>query len=212
MRRQLSTLHSTLTNNRHAITDHEPITSTASLQVEDRVRTGLWVGDCFVFNNASWRLNYIVGGEVTVMFHLDRPMYLLGYIAAQQRVYLLDKQYAVVSYTLLLSLVEFKTLVMRDEMDEAYGMLDQIPEDHLDGCAACLVFRYYHAVLNCCGFATGALFSPIDGSNMRLLLAAFRWHQYFLRIRVSRATLRARRLVAQCTLSSVCGSAAFLSS
>ena len=106
------------------------------VQVEDRVRTGLWVGDCFVFNNASWRLNYIVGGEVTVMFHLDRPMYLLGYIAAQQRVYLLDKQYAVVSYTLLLSLVEFKTLVMRDEMDEAYGMLDQIPEDHLDGCAA----------------------------------------------------------------------------
>lgn len=105
------------------------------MQIEDRVRTGLWVGDCFVFNNASWRLNYCVGGEVTIMFHLDRPMYLLGYIAAQQRVYLLDKQYAIVSYTLLLSLVEFKTLVMRDEMDEAYGMLDQVPEEHLDGCA-----------------------------------------------------------------------------
>ena len=44
------------------------------------MRTGLWVGDCFIFNNASWRLNYCVGGEVTVMFHLDRPMYLLGYI------------------------------------------------------------------------------------------------------------------------------------
>lgn len=55
------------------------------------VPTGLWVGDCFIYNNAAWRLNYCVGGEVTVMYHLDRPMYLLGYLASQQRVYLIDK-------------------------------------------------------------------------------------------------------------------------
>ena len=99
------------------------------------MRTGLWVGDCFIYNNAGWRLNYCVGGEVTVLFHLDRPLYLLGYIAAQQRVYLIDKQYAVVSYTLLLALVEFKTLVMRGEEGEAYAMLPSIPPDQLDGCA-----------------------------------------------------------------------------
>ena len=52
---------------------------------------GLWVGDCFVYNNSAWRLNYCVGGEVTTMFHLDRPMYLLGYLASQSRVYLIDK-------------------------------------------------------------------------------------------------------------------------
>ena len=54
-------------------------------------RAGLWVGDCFIYNNAAWRLNYCVGGEVTTMFHLDRPMYLLGYLASQSRVYLIDK-------------------------------------------------------------------------------------------------------------------------
>ena len=103
-------------------------------QIDDRVKTGLWVGDCFIFNNASWRLNYCVGGEVTVLFHLDRPLYLLGYLTAQQRVYLIDRHYAVVSYTLLLSLVEFKTLVMRGATEEAYEMLPQLPEDQLDGC------------------------------------------------------------------------------
>lgn len=101
-------------------------------QVDEIVRTGLWVGDCFVYNNSAWRLNYCVGGEVTTMYHLDRPMYLLGYMAAQQRVYLIDKEYTVVSYTLLLSLVEFKTLVMRDDMDAAFEMLEQIPEDSHD--------------------------------------------------------------------------------
>lgn len=32
-----------------------------------------------------------MGGEVTTMFHLDRPMYLLGYLASQSKVYLIDK-------------------------------------------------------------------------------------------------------------------------
>lgn len=37
-------------------------------EISERVRTGLWVGDCFIYNNSSWRLNYCVGGEVKNMF------------------------------------------------------------------------------------------------------------------------------------------------
>ena len=33
-------------------------------ETNERVRTGLWVGDCFIYTNSSWRLNYCVGGEV----------------------------------------------------------------------------------------------------------------------------------------------------
>ena len=29
--------------------------------------------------------------QVTTMYHLDRPMYLLGYLATQNRVFLIDK-------------------------------------------------------------------------------------------------------------------------
>jgi coatomer subunit beta' len=68
------------------------------------------------------------------MFHVDRPLYLLGYIPSQQRVYLIDREYSVVSYSLLLALVEFKTLVMRGEMDKAFATLETLPEDQLDGC------------------------------------------------------------------------------
>nr|GMD37285.1 coatomer subunit beta'-2 isoform X1 [Ipomoea batatas] len=88
-------------------------------EISERVRTGIWVGDCFIYNNSSWRLNYCVGGEVTTMFHLDRPMYLLGYLANQSRVYLIDKEFNVIGYTLLLSLIEYKTLVMRGDLERA---------------------------------------------------------------------------------------------
>ncbi|XP_022948530.1 coatomer subunit beta'-2-like [Cucurbita moschata] len=110
-------------------------------EVNERVRTGLWVGDCFIYNNSSWRLNYCVGGEVTTMFHLDRPMYLLGYLASQSRVYLIDKEFNVVGYTLLLSLIEYKTLVMRGDYERANEVLPSIPKEHRNSVARFLESR-----------------------------------------------------------------------
>ena len=63
------------------------------------------------------RLNYVIGGDVTTLFHMDRPMYLLGYLAAQSRLYLMDKEFQIVTYTMLLSVIEFKTLVLRGELE-----------------------------------------------------------------------------------------------
>ena len=110
-------------------------------EVGETVRTGVWVGDCFIYNNADWRLNYCVGGEVTTIFHLDRPMYLLGYLAAQNRVYLIDKEFGVVSYTLLLSLIEYKTLVLRGEMEAAEELLPSIPREQHNSVARFLESR-----------------------------------------------------------------------
>ncbi|KAJ7540716.1 hypothetical protein O6H91_10G027900 [Diphasiastrum complanatum] len=110
-------------------------------EISERVRTGVWVGDCFIYNNSSWRLNYCVGGEVTTMFHLDRPMYLLGYLASQSRVYLIDKEFNVMSYTLLLSLIEYKTLVLRGDLERAQEILPTIPTEQLNSVARFLESR-----------------------------------------------------------------------
>ncbi|XP_076921616.1 coatomer subunit beta'-1-like [Bidens hawaiensis] len=110
-------------------------------EVSERVRTGLWVGDCFIYNNSSSRLNYCVGGEVTTMFHLDRPMYLLGYLANQSRVYLIDKEFNVVGYTLLLTLIEYKTLVMRGDLERANDVFPSVPKEHHNSVAHFLESR-----------------------------------------------------------------------
>nr|KJB13138.1 hypothetical protein B456_002G058900 [Gossypium raimondii] len=110
-------------------------------ETNERVRTGIWVGDCFIYNNTSWRLNYCVGGEVTTMFHLDRPIYLLGYLASQSRVYLIDKEFNVMGYTLLLSLIEYKTLVMQGDLERANEILPSIPKEHHNSVAQFLESR-----------------------------------------------------------------------
>lgn len=54
-------------------------------------------------------------------------MYLLGYIPKDSRLYLGDKELNVVSYSLLLSVLEYQTAVMRGDFDTAHSVLPSIP-------------------------------------------------------------------------------------
>ena len=61
--------------------------------------------------------------------HCHRPLYLLGYIPAHDRVYLADKDVNIYSYALSLSLVEYQTAVLRGDMDAANEILPSIPRE-----------------------------------------------------------------------------------
>jgi len=58
--------------------------------INESVRTGEWVGDCFIYTNSTNRLNYLVGDQTYTISHFDQPMYLLGYIPRDGRVYIAD--------------------------------------------------------------------------------------------------------------------------
>ncbi|XP_061422255.1 coatomer subunit beta' isoform X1 [Lethenteron reissneri] len=98
-------------------------------EIQEVVKTGLWVGDCFIYTNSVNRLNYYVGGEIVTIAHLDRTMYLLGYIPKDNRLYLGDKELNMVSYSLLLSVLEYQTAVMRRDFDMADKVLPTIPKE-----------------------------------------------------------------------------------
>ncbi|XP_075990589.1 coatomer subunit beta' isoform X2 [Anticarsia gemmatalis] len=98
--------------------------------VNETVKTGLWVGDCFIYTNSVNRINYYVGGEIVTISHLDHTMYILGYVAKENRLYLNDKELNVVSYSLLLSVLEYQTAVMRGDFETADRVLPTIPHEH----------------------------------------------------------------------------------
>ena len=58
--------------------------------------------------------------------HLDRVMYVLGYIPKENRLYLGDKELNIVSFSLLLSVLEYQTAVMRKDFDTA-DKVTQLP-------------------------------------------------------------------------------------
>jgi coatomer subunit beta' len=97
--------------------------------INESVRTGQWVGDCFIYTNSTNRLNYLVGDQTYTVSHFDQSMYLLGYLPRDGRVYVADKDVAISSYALSLGVVEYQTLVLRGEMDAAAELLTDIPDD-----------------------------------------------------------------------------------
>ncbi|KAG6013043.1 hypothetical protein E4U43_007512 [Claviceps pusilla] len=100
--------------------------------ISESVRTGEWVGDCFLYTNSTNRLNYLVGDQTYTVSHFDKPMYALGYIQRDSRIYLADKDVSVTSFALSLPVLEYQTLVLRDDMETAAELLPTIPSDQLN--------------------------------------------------------------------------------
>eukprot|EP01062_Namystynia_karyoxenos_P057149 TRINITY_DN4809_c0_g1_i2.p1 TRINITY_DN4809_c0_g1~~TRINITY_DN4809_c0_g1_i2.p1 ORF type:complete len:962 (+),score=384.99 TRINITY_DN4809_c0_g1_i2:162-3047(+) len=98
-------------------------------EVEDKVRQGAWVGGAFLFVNRQQRLNYFMGGEVYNLAVLERPMYLLGYVSRDNRVYLTDKDRQIVSYQLFQAVIDFQSAVARGELEFAKAeYMSRIPD------------------------------------------------------------------------------------
>jgi coatomer subunit beta' len=104
--------------------------------VPEAVKTGQWVGDCFLFTSKqSHRLSYCVGGEVLHVAHLGTTMYLLGFLPKEDRVFLMDKAMNVVSYRLLMPMLEYQTAVVRRDFDAANKILPSVPRAEFDAVA-----------------------------------------------------------------------------
>lgn len=56
-------------------------------------------------------------------------MYLLGYIPKDDRIYLGDKELNIISYSLMLSVLEYQTAVMRRDFRVADRILPTIPKE-----------------------------------------------------------------------------------
>jgi coatomer subunit beta' len=59
-------------------------------------------------------------------------MYILGYIQRDSRIYIADKDVNVTSFGLSLPVLEYQTLVLREDMEMAAELLPTIPEDQLN--------------------------------------------------------------------------------
>ena len=111
--------------------------------INDRVRTGQWVGECFLYTNNSGKLEYYIGGEVMSLVHLNYPLYLLGYVPREDRIFLIDKTYNIISYKLLLNILEYQTAVVRKDFDTANVILPSIPKPELPAVARFLESQGY---------------------------------------------------------------------
>ncbi|KAI8867406.1 Coatomer, beta' subunit [Ramicandelaber brevisporus] len=96
----------------------------------ESIKSGTWIGDCFIFTNAQNKLSYIVStGQVFTIAHLDSQMSILGYVSAHNRLYLADKDMNVVSYILPARVIEYQVAIIKGDLTTAHHLLPDIPLD-----------------------------------------------------------------------------------
>lgn len=98
-----------------------------TLPSSEPLLSGKFIGDVFVYTTGTTnRLNYFVGGEVINLSHFDRKYYVIGYKAADGKLYLIDKAFNVISWYLNAKILELQTLVMRGDLEQyAKGFIEE---------------------------------------------------------------------------------------
>lgn len=99
--------------------------------IEDSIVSGKWAGDVFIYTSSANRLNYLVGGSIFNIAHFDKNMYLLGYLPRDNKVYVADKDINIVSYHVALSVLEYQTVVLRGDIDQASELLENIDQSEM---------------------------------------------------------------------------------
>lgn len=90
-----------------------------TLPTPEPILSAKFLGDVLIYTTAtSNRLNYFVGGEVINLSHFDHKLYILGYKAAEGKLYLIDKSFNVVAWYINSAVLEFQTLVLRGDLEQ----------------------------------------------------------------------------------------------
>ena len=84
---------------------------------------------------------FLVSDSSHSLYILHRPLYILDYAPAHNRVYLADKGMSIYAYSLSLNVVEYQTAVLRGDMDAAGEILPSISRKQLNKVARFLEAR-----------------------------------------------------------------------
>ena len=64
------------------------------------------------------------------MANADKKQFILGYDSKVNRLYMVDKNFNIYSYSLILAVVCYQASIMNGEVEEAQKYFNQIPETH----------------------------------------------------------------------------------
>jgi coatomer subunit beta' len=77
-------------------------------EFNEPIASGSWItSECFAFTTTKGKLNYLIGEKIINFGVVDKKMFIMGYVATQNRLYLINRSHDIISYNLLTSTIAF---------------------------------------------------------------------------------------------------------
>ena len=89
-------------------------------EINDRIVSGFFLDEeIFVYVNNKNKLNYAIEDKIFSITTLNTNYLLLGYLSATNRIYLMDKQYNLISYGFPASFINYQVAVLKKDFTNA---------------------------------------------------------------------------------------------
>jgi coatomer subunit beta' len=88
-------------------------------EVNDKIVNGFFIDEVFVFVNSKNKLNYAIEEKIFSITTLNANFSLLGYLQSANKIFLMNKQFNLISYTFPLSFVNYQMAILKKEFELA---------------------------------------------------------------------------------------------
>lgn len=113
-------------------------------EISDKIVSGLFVDEVFLFLNNKNKINYAIEDKIFPVTTLNSNYFLLGYLASSNKIYLMNKNFNLISYTFPLSFVNYQMAIMKKKFEQADKLFTQIPPEYLERVTNFLEKFEYH--------------------------------------------------------------------
>ena len=103
-----------------------------SFDVDGKILNGFFVEDVFVFENSKNKISYTINDKVFNITTLSNRFFLLGYLESTNKIYLMNKNFQLISYTFPHNFIKYQMAILEKDFTSAEKLLSKIPESFND--------------------------------------------------------------------------------
>ncbi len=101
-------------------------------EINERVVNGLFIDNIFIFVNSKNKINYALEDRIFSITTLNSNYALQGYLPSSNKIFLMNKNFQLITYTFPLSFVNYQTAILKKDFINAEKILSTIPEEYFE--------------------------------------------------------------------------------
>ena len=115
-----------------------------SFEVDGKIINGFFIDDVFVFENSKNKISYTINDKIFNITTLSSRFFLLGYLESTNKLYLMNKNFQLISYTFPYDFIKYQMAILDKNFEKAQKILEKIPESFNESIIKFLEkFEYY---------------------------------------------------------------------
>ena len=98
--------------------------------INDRIINGFFVEDVFIYQTSKHKINYALNDKTFQITTLGSKYYLIGYLPTLDRLFLINKQFQLISFKLPYAFIQYQIAIVNNNLAKANALYNSIPPEY----------------------------------------------------------------------------------